>query len=121
MCFFATLKFDNRLLLNRRFKFGPILIQRILRCLDLSTREIMRPDILCVRVMRPEPVFCVLCTVRRQYGCQCRAPSMHCRAPSMHCQVPRGANVGCLGPKNTICFANESLILFTYLFKSKTH
>ena len=76
-----------------------------------------RPDILCVRVMRPEPVFCVLCTVRRQYGRQCWVPSMHCRAP-------RGANVGCycfLGPKKTICLANESLILFTYLFKSKTH
>ena len=34
-----------------------------------------------------------------------------------------GANVGCYffsGPKKTICLANESFILFTYLFKSKT-
>ena len=76
---------------------------------------------LCLRFA---PLSCVLRPVRRQYGCQCRAPSMHCRVPSMHCRVPRGANVGCycfLGPKKTICLANESFILFTYLFKSKTY
>ena len=49
---------------------------------------------------------------------------MHCWAPSCTVGCPRGTNVGCccfLGPKKTICLANESFILFTYLFKSKTH
>ena len=33
----------------------------------------MRPNNYCVCVMRFEAVFCVLCTVRHQYGRQCWA------------------------------------------------